>query len=286
MIIKQPDSKNNKKKMETKNCPQCGEEFTGRANKLYCSSKCKMDAFNSTNLQVKNGLVTEQLGINGLSSSDEKPFTNSQETDKQNMVLVSVPFTIAEKELLDTQAKECKTVLPKLIRIRSLMDETDIREMQQTIEEQRQEIEELRIRNGFYQEQRNGLETDNRFRNGLETVKRFSEERSRNGLYVEMTPNQLEFLKQKFLESLDYESDSTERLPDGSTTSNERKSLEFHERKKPGQLKQYMEITMFHGFLNCMEEKLIEYCGYNEDELMDNPLIDEFDKIGKRFRNG
>jgi carboxypeptidase C (cathepsin A) len=28
-----------------KECPQCGEEFQGRQNKIYCSDKCKMDAF-------------------------------------------------------------------------------------------------------------------------------------------------------------------------------------------------------------------------------------------------
>ncbi len=31
--------------METKSCPVCGQEFEGRSNKIYCSEKCKKEAF-------------------------------------------------------------------------------------------------------------------------------------------------------------------------------------------------------------------------------------------------
>ncbi len=32
--------------MEQKKCPQCGTEFEGRSNRLYCSDSCKMRSFN------------------------------------------------------------------------------------------------------------------------------------------------------------------------------------------------------------------------------------------------
>lgn len=34
-----------KKMAHIKTCPQCGNEFEGRSNKVYCSDKCKMAAF-------------------------------------------------------------------------------------------------------------------------------------------------------------------------------------------------------------------------------------------------
>ncbi len=241
--------------MTTKQCPQCGTEFIGRANKVYCSTKCKMDAFYSSNENIINR-------FEDFAETDNKAL-DTKETDKQNMVIVPVPFTIEEKELLEYAAKDCKTVLPKLVRIRSLMDETDIKTFQQTIQEQKQEIEELRIRIGFYQGNANGFETDKRF--------------NKNGLFIKLSNHQLKFLTEKYLESLDFDSpDSGEFLPDGSSTSNEREALEFHEQDKPGYILTRMENAMFCGFISNIEENLMEHCGYTEEEIMENPLADEF----------
>lgn len=56
-----------------------------------------------------------------------------------------------------------------------------------------------------------------------------------NGLLIRMTKNQLEFLTEKYLESVDFESEtSSEILPDGNMTSNEREAIEAQEVQYPG----------------------------------------------------
>ncbi len=110
------------------------------------------------------------------------------------METIPVFFTAAEKENLEKQAQECETVLSKLIRIRCLMDETDIRMMQQTITTQEQQIEELRIKLGFFQEKGNHSES----------VKQLTE-KSENVNLVKMNQKQFEFLREKYLESHDFE---------------------------------------------------------------------------------
>ncbi len=121
---------------------------------------------------------------------------------------------LAEKENLEKQAQECETVLSKLIRIRCLMDETDIRMMQQTITKQEQQIEELRIKLGFFQEKGNHSESVNQLT-----------EKSDNVNLVKMNQKQFEFLREKYLESHDFECSGMETLPDGTITSNERDAL-------------------------------------------------------------
>src|ERR1035437_9300532 len=126
--------------MINKTCPQCGSQFEGRANKLYCSHNCKMSAFYE--ISGKNELTVNQLSVNDSERHKEpqpapKPLTVSKMKTVTEMVTVPVQFTIPEKEMLEDQAEECDTVLPKFIRIRSLMDETDIMSMQQIIAEQR-----------------------------------------------------------------------------------------------------------------------------------------------------
>jgi hypothetical protein len=135
------------------------------------------------------------------------------------METIPVFFTAAAKEKLEKQAQECETVLSKLIRIRCLMDDTDIRTLQQTITKQEQQIEELRIKLGFFHEKGNFSESVNQLK-----------EKSTNISLVEMNQKQLEFLREKYLESHDFEGSGMLTLPDGTITSNERDALVGWER--------------------------------------------------------
>ncbi len=81
--------------MTTKYCPQCGNEFEGRANKLYCSIKCKMAAFYSTDGNARNGLPVNGFSIekpgqpltdNKLSVNEsEKPLTVKNEPEMETI---------------------------------------------------------------------------------------------------------------------------------------------------------------------------------------------------------
>jgi hypothetical protein len=263
--------------MTTKYCPQCGNEFEGRANKLYCSIKCKMAAFYSTDGKTRNGLQVNCF-------SNEKPgqtlteltvnHSNKQLTVQNNrnepeMVTISIFFTAAEKENLEKQAQECETVLSKLIRIRCLMDETDIRMMQQTITKQEQQIEELRIKLGFFHEKGSFSESVN-----------LLTEKSANVSLVEMNQKQFEFLRGKYLESHDFECSGFETLPDGTITSNERDALVAWERKYPDYVITSMGGNMLNSLFNQIEERLVKLCGWDEEELQDDPLIEQYYGLG------
>jgi hypothetical protein len=264
--------------MTTKYCPQCGNKFEGRANKLYCSIKCKMAAFyssdgNSGNGLPFNGISNEKPGQtltdNKLSvNQSEKPLTVPKNKNEPEMETIPVFFTTAEKENLEKQAQECETVLSKLIRIRCLMDETDIRTMQQIITKQEQQIEELRIKLGFFQEKGNPSESFNQFteKSGIMNL-------------VKMNQKQFEFLREKYLESHDFESSGMETLPDGTITSNERDALVGWERKYPDYIITTMGVNMLNSLFNQIEERLVEHCGWDEEELQDDPLIEKFDSI-------
>jgi endogenous inhibitor of DNA gyrase (YacG/DUF329 family) len=252
--------------MTTKTCPQCGKDFEGRANKLYCSLNCKMMAFYSSATGSKNGLTDNNAkSVN----HDDEVLTDNHDKSETGMVTIPVPFTVSEKEMLECQSEECETGLPNLIRIRCLMDETDIRFMKQTIAEQKQLIEELRIKLGFYQHQ-----------GEIPVSVKPLTEKSVDGLLISMNEAQLEFLTDKYLESLDFESDhSEELLPDGTHIHNERKSLEYYEDQNPGHILTSMGQGMVIALLSRIEARLIDECGYSKEEFEDNPLIDEFDNL-------
>jgi hypothetical protein len=264
--------------MTIKHCPQCGNEFEGRANKLYCSIKCKMAAFynsdgNTRNALPVNGFSNEKHGQtftdNKLSvNHSEKPLTDQKSRNEPEMETIPVFFTVAEKENLEKQAQECETVLSKLIRIRCLMDETDIRTMQQTITKQEQQIEELRIKLGFFQEKSNNCESVNQLT-----------EKSGNVNLVSMNQKQFEFLREKYLESHDFECSGFETLPDGTITRNERDALVAWERKYPDYVITSMGGNMINSLFNQIEERLVEHCGWDEEELQDDPLIEQFDSL-------
>jgi len=253
--------------MATKQCPYCGTQFEGRSNKVYCSNKCKMASFYSENRSTFNGSGddNETLTDNSLNIKPTK--------DNGNMVVIHVPFTMQEKELLEKQAEECETVLPKLIRIRCLMDETDIQEMQQLIGQQKQLIEELRVKLSFYQEGDESVESGKR-----------TTDKPVNGLLVEMNERQLQFITEKYIESYDFDYDPgcLERLSDGSFARSERESLEFYERQKPGHILQSIGSMMVYTLFGQIEANLVENCGYDKEDIEDNPLIDEFDELEKK----
>jgi hypothetical protein len=265
--------------MTTKQCLQCGAQFEGRANKLYCSSKCKMTAFYSPPVNEQNSLTfnefpgeqgSEPLTDNGLSVNRfEKPLNVKPKKEETGMVIVPVSFTVQEKELLEKQAGDCETVLPKLIRIRCLMDETDFQEMRQLIDQQKQQLEELRVKLSFYQEHESNANS----------VKRITD-KSLNGLLIHMNEKQIEFLTKKYLESYDYESDDTEEmLPDGTLTHNQRKALEAYEKEYPGHIINSIEGNMLYSFLSQIEERLVDHCGHSQEKFLDDPIIDEFENL-------
>jgi hypothetical protein len=94
------------------------------------------------------------------------------------------------------------------------MDKTNIRMMQQTITTQEQQIEELRIKLSFFQGKGNHSKS----------VKQLNEKSGIVNL-VMMNQKQFEFLRDKYLESHDFECSGFETLPDGTITSNERDAM-------------------------------------------------------------
>jgi hypothetical protein len=194
--------------------------------------------------------------------------TVSRIKNEPEMETIPVFYTIAEKENLEKQAQECETVLSKLIRIRCLMDETDIRIMQQTIKKQEQQIEELRIKLGFFQEKGNHSEPTNQFteKSGIVNL-------------LKMNQKQWAFLREKYLDSCDYESTESETYPDGTITNNQRCAMLGWEQKYPEYVKINIGIAMLISFLEQIEERLVENCGWNEEELQDDPLIEQFDRL-------
>jgi hypothetical protein len=98
---------------------------------------------------------------------------------------------------LSKKAHECETALAKLIRIRSLMYETDIWSMQETIEEQKSQIEELRVKLSFFQEHK---KSEIKPVTKIETVKPLAE-LSENGLFIPMNDKQKDFLTELYIKS-------------------------------------------------------------------------------------
>jgi hypothetical protein len=213
---------------------------------------------------------SEPLTDNGLSVVQTgKPLNVKPKKEEKGMVVVPVTFSISEKEMLEKQAVECETALPKLIRIRCLMDESDIQEMQQLIDLQRQQVEELRVKLSFYQEREGAVETTKR-----------TTDNPLNGLLIEMNEKQVKFLTEKYLESYDFESTtSSEGLPNGTMTSNHCEAMEAQEKVTQGTILLNIKYAMLIHFIGDIESRLKEHCGYDEEEFLDNPLIDEFDDL-------
>ena len=243
--------------MINKTCPKCGKQFEGRANKLYCSHNCKMSAFYEMN--GKNELTVNQLSVNDSEIHKEppptpKPLTVSKMKTVTEMVTVPVQFTIPEKEMLEEQAEECDTVLPKFIRIRSLMDETDTMSMQQMITEQRDQLEDLRVKLSFFQGQPKKTET----------VKRLTD-KSVNGLLIKLNNKELDFLTELYIESqcadsnIDEEDIENWQGEDELYLHDEREEIEQEEIENPGSLLARLQDDLITTFIFDAMQTLNEY---------------------------
>jgi len=232
-----------------------------------------MAAFYSSDGNARNGFSNEKpvqiLTENKLSvNQSEKPLAFQNNRNEPEMVTVSVFFTADEKENLEKQARECETALSKLIRIRCLMDETDIRTMQQTITKQKQQIDELRIKLSFFKEKRIFSDSVNPLTEKSDLVN-----------LVTMNKKQWPFLKEKYLESHDYEGSDSETYPDGTITNNQRDALLSWERKFSDYIKTNISIEILALLFEQIEKRLIENCGWDEAELEDEPLMERFESL-------
>lgn len=117
--------------MESKKCPQCGKEFEGRANKIYCSLTCKMIAFKNAEKRSNNGYETDMP----VFKSETDAFCTETNKFQQTSCLTSVPernenaqetvsirLSRNEKEYLEEQANACGTSLSHFIRVLTISD--------------------------------------------------------------------------------------------------------------------------------------------------------------------
>ncbi|MEI6764630.1 MAG: hypothetical protein WCM76_03250 [Bacteroidota bacterium] len=271
--------------MESKKCPQCGKEFEGRANRIYCSLNCKMNAFKGLERENENRYgFTETVSENGSEpnkmvfpvKTDSSPVKNNnlqncditvspKKTDNPlETVLVSI--SKKEKEYLEDQANACGSSLSQFIRIRSQMDETDVFELENTISEQKKELDELKIKLSFY------------------STREIHEGKTDSGVYdsfhFNLNKNQTDFIRKKYLESWDFDDTGMETaLPGGHKTNNEAQAILADERKQPGALDEHIEFWMLFHLMDSIEQRLKKYCGYSEEDFEDESLIDQLDDI-------
>jgi hypothetical protein len=268
--------------MKSKKCPVCGKVFEGRANRIYCSATCKINAYKGEGIFSEtdsrfSGTVSE-LFSKPDNSLEQRNIINETGNGLQNNELsvsnsgysnqlktVSVGFIQDEVEQLEKQAKSCGTSLSQFIRIRSQMVETDIFELKDIISKQKVEIEELRIKIGFYN------------KSDVQSTKAVSNPMS--GIHICLSKDQMDFLKEKFLESIDYDGDVTFALTDGSSTSNEAEYLRDMEGKYPANIENMMEYYALEAFVLCIEKRLVEYCGYDEGDFDEESLFDKVNSL-------
>jgi hypothetical protein len=207
----------------------------------------------------KNELTVNQLSVNDSERHKEpqpapKPLTVSKMKTVTEMVTVPVQFTVSEKEMLQEQAKECDTVLPKFIRIRSLMDETDTMSMQQIIAEQREQLEDLRVKLSFFQGQPKKMET----------VKRLTD-KSVNGIFLELNNKQLDFLTELYIEAqcansnIDEEDIENWKGEDELNLHDEREEIEQEEIENQGSLLARLKDDLITTFIFDAMRTLNEY---------------------------
>lgn len=248
--------------MKSKQCLYCGTVFEGRENRLYCSEKCKMAAFRNG----QTGLVTENATDKPFETDTEKRLLNSFTQKNSGSLTVPVQFTQMELEALEAQAEECGVSVSKYIAIRSQMNETDTRKMEETIQRLKAENENLRVKLGFF--------------NGAPAP---STQKAQSGLFIPMTDAQKEFTVEKFLEALDFEHDHEEymsTLNDGKTvTYNERVYYEDAEKRFPGTIEKKIVNDFIACFFQDIEKQLIEVCDWPEQSFEDECLIDQFYEI-------
>ena len=140
------------KNQQSKECPQCGQEFTGRPNKMYCSNECKAIAFKTKNTDSESRKIIFPDTANPDSCPIQIDFPKKNDVVRSGSI--SVKLSESETRLLSTQAKECGVDISDFMRVKSLMDETNIFKLNETILQQQQEIDELKIKLSFYKKNR------------------------------------------------------------------------------------------------------------------------------------
>ena len=145
------------------------------------------------------------------------------------------------------------------------MVETDIFELKDIISKQKEEIEELRIKLGFY--------------NMSDEQSTKAVTNTTGGIHICLSKSQMDFLKEKFIESIDYDGDITFTLTDGSSTSNEAEYLRDMEGKYPANVENMMEYYALEAFVLGIEKRLVENCGYDEGGIDEESLMDQINRL-------
>jgi predicted RNase H-like nuclease (RuvC/YqgF family) len=190
---------------------------------------------------------------------------------KNQLKTITVGYSEREIEQLEKQAGSCGTSLSQFIRIRSQMTETDIFELKDIISKQQAEIEELRIKLGFYN------------KSDVQSTKAVSN--PMDGIHICLSKDQMDFLKEKFLESIDYDDDVTFALTDGSSTSNEAEYLRDMEGKYPAYIENMMEYYALEAFVQDIEKRLVENCGYDQGDFDEESLMDKLNCLEQKSVN-
>jgi hypothetical protein len=271
--------------MERKQCLYCGSEFEGRKNKLFCSENCRINAFRNGKTGEKTDFSTDNSLNNGLekritddSNGSEKRITVSRNKSVETLIPVTVMLTSGEKESLEQQARDCGVDLSIFIRYRANMNESDTTRLETIIQNQKAELEELKVKLSFYNKNKNSPEA------------KHDQSRSTgdgSGIYIEaghslvikMSEAQKKFLLEKYLDTNDYNSESPFKLSNGTGTRNAKKWYEDIENVMPGSLESGMVDDMIECFFKELEERFVDICGIDADEFEFDSLYDLF-KLG------
>jgi hypothetical protein len=79
----------------TKKCPQCDQRFIGRANRIYCSEKCKMNAFKASTSRTGGDLPS---GTHPLPSHNLTPTTHHSVSFSEESLRLQVELRRLELE--------------------------------------------------------------------------------------------------------------------------------------------------------------------------------------------
>ena len=120
----------------TKKCPHCGNTFEGRANKIYCSNKCKMAAFQQDKAQD----APPKVEVSGTPLLTGNPLSNFRTKDK--------PQTENKEQILKLQIELRKLELAhqKEIALLQAQDRErernfELKKMQLTFEQEKKELQ-------------------------------------------------------------------------------------------------------------------------------------------------
>jgi len=239
--------------MEKRVCQNCGIEFEGNSNALYCSGKCRTAAFRNGN----NNKITGLPDVKQENETDND-YSVSETTKNKTLIPVTVMLTQKAIENLEAKAESCGVELSKYIAVRSQMDENDNLLNENIINKQKDEIDELNIKLSFYQ---NGI-------GNIDIIK--------GGLFIAMTKEQKEFLISEFLESFDFIDESN------SNTSKILKEIE-RDNKASGSIYSTIESTigihMISALFSEMEQRFIDECDVESDYFEDNSLEEQFKEL-------